>query len=142
MPPLTETEYQLLLQVRAYMHYTNLFCSTLHEVFNLDFTRVSRTERYAVMSNRGKVKGITYAFHGIGCHFQTKQIELDIDFDSSGNWAGVDLWRLQHFLEDNKLEPRLTPDELAQHVEALVQKKQFYQMNWEDGRQFYYLATS
>jgi hypothetical protein len=71
MPPLTEPEQQLLLQIEAYMYYANLFCMTLQEVSGLKFTRCSRTERNTVLSQRGTIQGLTYAFHGRGCYFQT-----------------------------------------------------------------------
>lgn len=124
------------------MYYANLFCMTLQEVSGLKFTRCSRTERNAVLSQRGTIQGLTYAFHGRGCYFQTKELVLDVDFDALRNWNGIDLWRLQHFLTENKRALKLTADELAQHMAALLYKQRLHQVDRIADQHFYYLSIT
>lgn len=44
-------------------------------------------------------KRFAYAFHGIGCRVETPEGEIDWDFGPNGRADGVDLWRLQGFID-------------------------------------------
>ena len=49
-------------------------------------------------------KRFAYAFHGIGCRAETPEGEIDWDFGESGRADGVDLWRLQRFVDASPRE--------------------------------------
>jgi hypothetical protein len=41
--------------------------------------------------------GGSYRFHGIGCHFRAKDVDIEIDFGPGGVVGGFDAWRLVYF---------------------------------------------
>jgi hypothetical protein len=138
--PLTASEQHLLAYVEEWVQQANRLCISLRKEFQFDFTRVSRTEREARMGASGKVKGIRYGFHGIGCHFKTKDLELDVDFDSQGDWQGVDWWRIRTFIKWNYPTANFSDTHLKQGLMSLVQKKWLYQTDRAPDHHLFYLT--
>ncbi|UOQ69513.1 DUF6896 domain-containing protein [Hymenobacter volaticus] len=136
---LTEVEQQLFCCIEQWVQQANQLCSALREAFQLDFTRLGRMERNARMGRKGTIKGICYAFHGIGCYFEGKDVKLDVDFDSQGNWRGFDVWRVQSFIDWNYPELGLSPARIEQGIEELLRKKWLYQVAQLYGP-FYYVT--
>ncbi|WBO86695.1 DUF6896 domain-containing protein [Hymenobacter yonginensis] len=140
--PLTASEQQLFTYVEEWVKQADRLCRFLREEFQLDFTRVSRAERTARMGMSGKTKGISFGFHGIGCHFKTKVLELDVDFDSQGDCRGVDLWRIEMFIKWNYPKADLSYTHIKQGISALLQKRWLYQVDRPNDQHFFYVTPT
>lgn len=139
---LTRSEQQLFACIEQWVQQADRLCRALRQDYLLDFTRVGRVERNACMGQKGKVNGIAYYFHGIGCYFENDGLKLDVDFDSQGDWYGFDLWRMQSFIEWNypQLLPSLEP--IEQGLMALLRKKWLYQVDRRYDHGFYFVTPT
>ncbi|RYU81806.1 DUF6896 domain-containing protein [Hymenobacter persicinus] len=135
---LTEDEQQLFTCIEHWVQQAHQLCSTLRDAFQLDFTRMGRVERNARMGMQGTVNGLCYAFHGIGCYFETNDLQVDVDFDSQGDWRGFDLWRVQTFIDCNYPQLALTSSSIEQGILELLRKKWLYQEGHSYSK-FYYV---
>jgi len=141
--PLSEKEAQLLSYVKQYMQHAEACCAVLRAASGLDFTRVSRFERLAVLPQKGKVQGLTYAFHGIGCFFKRKGLIIDVDFDMTGGCNAVDELRIWLFVQDNyPKETYWTQQSIADSMSQLVQQRLLHQVAREHDEHFYYLGAA
>jgi hypothetical protein len=138
--PLTPTEQQLVCCIEHWVQQADSLCKALRHAYLLDFTRVGRLERHARMGGKGTVNGIRYAFHGIGCYFETPDLQLDVDFDSQGDWHGFDLWRMQTFIDSNYPHLRLSSEMIEQGIVALREKQWLYQSDRLYDHAFYYVT--
>ena len=139
---LYEREEQLLGYVEQYMQHAEACCAALQAASGLDFTRVSRAEREAVLPQRGKVQGLIYAFHGRGCFFQKKGLIIDVDFDMTGGCNAVDEWRMRLFLQDNHSQETYWLQHLPEGLARLVQQQRLHQVSREHDEHFYYLGAA
>lgn len=138
--PLTPTELQVFRCIEHWVQQADRLCKALRTAYSLDFTRLGRLERNARMGRKGKVNGIRYAFHGIGCYFETPDLQLDVDFDSQGDWDGFDLWRIQTFIDWNYPHLRLSSEVIEQGIVALRNKQWLYQIDRLYDHAFYYVT--
>ena len=137
---LTPTEQQLFRCIEHWVQQADRLCNTLRKAYLLDFTRMGRLERNARLGSKGNVNGIRYAFHGIGCYFETPDLQLDVDFDSQGDWHGFDLWRIQTFIDWNYPHLRLSSERIEQGLVALRKKQWLYQSDRLYDQAFYYVT--
>ncbi|MDF7815139.1 hypothetical protein [Hymenobacter sp. YC55] len=139
---LTPTEQKLFQRIEEWVRLADQLCSALREAFRLDFTRIGRLERNMCMGRQGQRNGIAYAFHGIGCYFETNNLRLDVDFDSQGDWRGFDLWRLQSFIDWNYPQLGFSAQRIEQGVDALLAKQWLYQVDRPYDHSFYYVTLT
>jgi hypothetical protein len=138
--PLTASEHQLFTYVEEWVGHADRLCNHLRDTFQLDFTRVPRIDRNQRMGMRGEVDGIRFSFHGIGCYFETEGLQLDVDFDTHGDWKGFDLQRLQTFIEWNHPQAGLLYTHIKQGLASLRKKKWLYQVDRPLDHDFYYIT--
>lgn len=139
---ISEKEEQLLEYVRRYMQAAEACCAALRSASGLDITRVSHSERQAVLPRKGQVNGLTYGFHGRGCSFKTDTVTIDVDFDTTGGCNAVDVWRLRLFLEDNFPQGAYwTSQTIPEGLFRLVQQQHLHQVRREYDEHFYYLGA-
>ncbi|MBX0293022.1 hypothetical protein K3G63_21440 [Hymenobacter sp. HSC-4F20] len=139
---LTHSEQQLFACIEQWVQQADRLCCALRQAYGLDFTRIGWVERNACMGQRGRVNGIAYSFHGIGCYFENEGLKLDVDFDSKGDWHGFDLWRIQSFIEWNYPQLVSSLEPIEQGLTALLGKKWLYQVDRRYDHDFYFVTPT
>ncbi|MBO3270860.1 DUF6896 domain-containing protein [Hymenobacter defluvii] len=139
---LTQAEQQLFICIEKWIQQADRLCNTLRDAYQLDFSRIGQMERNTCMGRKGKIEGLIYFFHGIGCYFETKDLKIDIDFDSRGDWQGFDEWRIESFISWNYPHLHFSSKDIEQGILALLNKKWLYQIDRMYDHNFYYVVPT
>lgn len=80
---------------------------------------------------RGKKKGSTYLFHGLGCRIKKDGITIDWDFYPKENGFIFDLWKINNFLKsaDKKIDFSIDEMNLLVKDEVLIRRENQFSKN-------------
>lgn len=137
---------QLLNLIVEYIKTAQYCCGILRENIP-DGIPILGAYRQKVITKNGKIKGLTYNFHGVGCYFEFEDgREINIDFGPNDRCDGFDLYRLRFFLQHltnkNSFSLLLNEGHLKEEFEKLITENIIYNPRWEPSPHLYYLLIN
>lgn len=88
-----------------------------------------------------KLEGGTYRFHGAGCYFQFRDVQIDIDFGPHGSVDGFDAWRLVRFARETLGSEQFDLDSVKTELSRMNQSGELVKkLDWS--RELYFLANN
>jgi hypothetical protein len=82
-------------------------------------------------------EGGTYRFHGVGCHFRTDDIDIEIDFGPGGMVGGFDAYRLVYFARHTLGAEEFDVPQVRQELERMHEKGELIKHpQWSDSLYF------
>lgn len=96
-------ENYLKLLAQEYIHDVSKICNTLLKFYNLNSKEELIKFRKKNPHGEFYLNGINiFTFHGSGCSFSSKELEIDWDFGFGDLWCGLDPWKLFYYIKNKK----------------------------------------
>lgn len=89
----------------------------------------------------GRLEGLRYTFHGVGCTVEFDDVCIDFDFGPRGRHGGFDAWRLSRFAAQDG-ESGAESDEIQRGLDELVASGFIVKSEGLPSPHLYYLGKS
>ncbi|SCW83746.1 hypothetical protein SAMN04487970_106224 [Paenibacillus tianmuensis] len=93
---------ELEILLKQYINDVNAVCALMLNGLGLSSKEELRTFRAKCPSGEFYLDGMNYyTFHGRGCRFSNKDIEIDWDFGFGDKWCGINPMLFYSYIRDN-----------------------------------------